>query len=236
MPSSSPDNWRADIEVTRKQLDRRKILSVSVVGTVQPDWTLDDLADDYAQCARWAVESGANAIETNFSCPNVCTRDGQMYQEHLAAKIVAERVREAIGNVPYIIKIGHVAEAGEAVGLLNAISPFANAIAMTNSIATSVVNESGEQLFNGERRGICGDATREASVAQLNLFHQLCRQGDTSNNHSGKPVRLIGVGGINSAEHVQQNLTAGAEAVQLATAAMLDPGIATRIRADFAGN
>ncbi|MCA9069275.1 MAG: hypothetical protein KDA84_10150 [Planctomycetaceae bacterium] len=71
MPSAEPDKWRADVEWTRKHLPKEKLLSVSVVGTVQPDWSLEQLAADYAQCAKWAVESGADCVETNFSCPNV---------------------------------------------------------------------------------------------------------------------------------------------------------------------
>jgi dihydroorotate dehydrogenase (NAD+) catalytic subunit len=63
MPSTSPEIWRADIEWTRDQLPAGKVLSVSVVGSVQPDWSLDDLADDYAQCAKWAVESGADSLK-----------------------------------------------------------------------------------------------------------------------------------------------------------------------------
>src|SRR5687768_9510369 len=35
MPSQSPDVWRADIEATRRQLPEGKVLSVSVVGSVQ---------------------------------------------------------------------------------------------------------------------------------------------------------------------------------------------------------
>ena len=78
MPSMPPDAWRADVEDTRKLLAAEKLLSVSVVGTVQPGWSTDDLAADYAQCARWAVDAGADAIEMNFSCPNVATCDGQL--------------------------------------------------------------------------------------------------------------------------------------------------------------
>jgi dihydroorotate dehydrogenase (NAD+) catalytic subunit len=59
MPSAAPDVWRRDIEWTRKQLPAGKLLNVSVVGTYQTGWTIDDLAEDYAKCARWAVESGA---------------------------------------------------------------------------------------------------------------------------------------------------------------------------------
>ena len=41
---------------------------------------------DYAQCARWAVESGADCVEANFSCPNVATCDGQLYQDARQAR------------------------------------------------------------------------------------------------------------------------------------------------------
>ena len=63
MPSKKPEIWRADIEKTRRELPEGKLLVVSVVGTIQDGWSIDDLADDYARCARWAVESGADAIE-----------------------------------------------------------------------------------------------------------------------------------------------------------------------------
>ncbi len=48
MPSKSPSAWRADITQTRRSLPEGKLLSVSVVGTMQDGWTIDDLAADYA--------------------------------------------------------------------------------------------------------------------------------------------------------------------------------------------
>ena len=224
MPSMSPDVWRRDIEWTRRELPLGKLLSVSVVGTVQPGWTIDDLAEDYAQCAKWALESGATCIETNFSCPNVSTCDGQLYQQPESARVVAERVRAAIGGVtPYIVKIGHLSEEAEAAALLDALAPHADALAMTNSVATRVRTADGEFLFDGQRRGICGDATREASLAQTRLFARLIAD-------RGLPLRLIGVGGASTAEHVREYLEAGAEAVHIATAAMVDPWVGMRIR------
>lgn len=52
MPSKPPDVWRADVERTKKKLATEKLLSVSVVGTIREGDTIDDLADDYARCAR----------------------------------------------------------------------------------------------------------------------------------------------------------------------------------------
>ena len=222
MPSQEPDIWRADVEATRDALPAGKLLSVSVVATMQDGWTIDDLAADYAQCAVWAVESGADVVETNFSCPNVSTCDGQLYQNPDAAKCVTERVRDSIGTVPYVIKIGHVPSSETAIPLLDAVSASVSAIAMTNSVATQV-RDGTDLLFDGQRRGICGEAILEASVAQVQMFQQLIQVRESA-------VELIGVGGISTAGHVQRYLEAGADACHIATAAMTNPGIALQIR------
>jgi dihydroorotate dehydrogenase (NAD+) catalytic subunit len=222
MPSMAPDVWRRDVEWTRERLPAGKLLSVSVVGTVQPGMTLEELADDYARCAKWAAESGADVIETNFSCPNVSTRDGQLFQQPAAAGLVAERVRAAIGSTPYIVKIGRVSTEADAAALLSAVDPHVNGIAMTNSIAARVV-DGDTVLFDGQPRGICGAATREASVQQVALFKKLIAAAD-------HPIDIIGVGGAATAGHVQAYLNAGASAVHIATAAMVDPLVGVTIR------
>lgn len=226
MPSADPDVWRRDVEQTRRQLSAEKLLSVSVVGSLQPDWSLEDLADDYARCAKWAIESGADCIETNFSCPNVCTRDGQLYQQPAAAALVARRVKAVIGTIPYLIKIGHLSARADAREFLQAVLPFASGIVMTNSVATTVVNQQGTPLFSGEQRGICGAATKQVSLDQLRLFAELI-----SELPAGQPrPDLVSCGGISSADDVQAFLAAGANATHLATAAMCDPLIACQIR------
>jgi dihydroorotate dehydrogenase (NAD+) catalytic subunit len=227
MPSQNPDVWRADIERTRRELPADKLLNVSVVGTVQPDWSIDDLANDYAQCAKWAVDSGADTVEVNYSCPNVSTCDGQLYQQPADARLVTQAVRDAIGSTPLIVKVGHVTEEAEATDLLDALQP-ATAIAMTNSVAATIRDADGSLLFDGQKRGICGAATFEASLAQTKLFDRLIRE-------RGHGPKLIGVGGASTAEHVRAYLDAGAECVHIATAAMVDPMVALKIRAELAG-
>ena len=227
MPSKTPDVWRRDIEQTRAALPAGKVLSVSVVGTVQEGWSIEQLADDYAACARWAVESGADAIESNFSCPNVSTCDGQLYQQPADAALVAERVRAAIGRVPFIIKIGKIETSEDATALLAAVAPHVDALAMTNSIASTVRSpDSDKLLFDGEKRGICGAATRQASLAQTKLLHGLIQQ-------HGYDLKLIGVGGAATAQHVRQYLDAGAQAIHIATAAMVNPAVALEIREEM---
>ncbi|MCA9061171.1 MAG: hypothetical protein KDA85_21810, partial [Planctomycetaceae bacterium] len=120
MPSLPPEQWRADVELAANQLPSGKILVVSVVGSSTAtghrqqshssssresvgsaglsqsgaaNHEIERLANDFALCARWAVESGAQVVEANFSCPNVCSADGQLYQHPEQAAHVAAAIR-----------------------------------------------------------------------------------------------------------------------------------------------
>lgn len=223
MPSRSPDVWRRDVAETRRRLPGGKALVVSVVATQQPGWGIDELADDYARCARWAVDSGADAVEANFSCPNVDSPDGQLYQDPEAAALVAARLRDALGRCPALVKIGHVVDVVAAKRLLEAVGPHVDGLAMTNCLAARVDAGDGRLAFDGQPRGIAGAATRRAAVAQVVLFRRLAEQ-------RGGRLTIVGVGGAATAADVAEYLVAGADAVQMATAAMLDPTVAIEIR------
>jgi len=226
MPSSEPSTWRADVAYTRRRLASDKLLVVSVVGTVRPEWTLDDLAADYARCAAWAIDAGADAVEANLSCPNVATCDGQLYQQPADARRVAMHLRHAIGNKPLILKVGHVNRRDDAIRLLEHVAPYVNGLAMTNSIVTTVRAPDGSVMFDGQRRGICGKATFAASIAQTEMF---AREVDRRR----LDLDLIGVGGASCHADVAAYLNAGAAAVHLATAAMTDPLVALRIKREM---
>jgi len=229
MPSKDPDTWREDVEFTRSKMGNGQVLVVSVVGTIQEGWAIEDLAEDYANCARWAVDSGAQCIEMNFSCPNVSTCDGQLFQQPKDAAIVAAAVRERVGKVPCIIKIGFIENDQAAMPFLEAVHSHVDALALTNSIPATVRQAGGPLLFDGQRRGICGDAVRSASIRQTRLLSRLI-------DEHGLDLRLIGVGGASTAKHVSEYLEAGASHVQLASAAMTDPGVALKIRSRLAAH
>ena len=231
MPSQAPEVWRDDVNRTRDQLSAGKVLIVSVVGSVtnvSPDGprALDVLADDFAMCARWAVDAGAHGVEANFSCPNVATADGQLYQQPDAAALVAERIRDQIGTAPLALKIGRVLSESDAESLIDSVGSYVDGIAMTNSVAAFVDDTQGVRLFGGHMRGICGDAIRDASCAQLAMFRKLV-------DESANDLHLTGVGGISSAAHVKQYIESGADSVAMATAVMTDPDTGRRIRQEW---
>jgi dihydroorotate dehydrogenase (NAD+) catalytic subunit len=65
-------------------------------------------------------------------------------------------------------------------------------------------------------------------VLQVRSFANLIRERNYK-------MRLVGVGGISRAADVRDYLAAGAESVQLATAAMVDPLIGLAIRREISG-
>lgn len=227
MPSQPLATWQADVAETRRLLPAHKRLSVSVVGTMQPDWPLERLAEDYAECARNAVDCGADVVEFNLSCPNVASCDGQLYQTPADALVVARAVRAATGDTPVVAKVGYFRDPKGIPPLIDALAGYVDAVAATNCIAVVVVGTDGQPHFDGQPRGIAGRAILDASIGQNALiadyiqFHEL-------------PMRVMGVGGIASAADVTRYLSAGVEAVQLATAAMIHPRIGMEIRTELA--
>ena len=223
MPSKSPSFWRDDVAATRSHLDKGKFLCVSVVATAQDGWLIDDIADDYAQCAKWAAGSGADGVEANFSCPNVSSVDGQLFLNPTDAGIVAAKMRDAIPQTPLLLKVGHIENREIAHALLESVAASADALVMVNGVSAKVRQPNGDLLFEGQCRGIAGEAIRETALEQLSLFDGLIRE-------FGFDVRLVGGGGLGQATDVRACLDRGCEAVQFATAAMLNPGLGLAIR------
>jgi dihydroorotate dehydrogenase len=223
MPSKDPAVWQRDVEVARKGLGPQQALSVSVVATPQPGWTLDDMAADFVRCARWARDAGTQAVEANLSCPNVCTDEGQLYRSPDASAEIAARMRDALAGLPLILKIGLFDRREEAAAFVEAVDGQATALSTVNSISAQIVDAAGQAQFGGLTRGIGGDCIRRRALAEVAMLREVIGR---------RRLKVIAVGGIGSAADVRQATQAGAHHVQIATAAMFDPLVGVRIRAE----
>ncbi|MEZ5355965.1 MAG: hypothetical protein R2762_25305 [Bryobacteraceae bacterium] len=221
MPSKDPSEWRADVERARNLLGAGQVLVVSVVASPEEGWTLAQLAADFARCAAWAAESGAQAVEANLSCPNVCTQEADLYLSPDAAEPIAAAVRARVPHLPVLLKVGLFPDRERAASLVEAVRSHVDAISATNSI-TGVV----KGAFGGLRRGIGGRAITARCLAETKMLADVT---------AGAGLRLVSVGGVMNTQDVQERLAAGAHHVQLATAPMLDPGIGLQIRRELAG-
>lgn len=223
MPSKEPDVWQEDVARARQGLRPGQVLVVSVVASPTRDWTLADTIADYVALARMARDAGAHAIEANISCPNVCTAEGEVFLSAKASREVAAAMRAAVPELPLILKIGKFPTREHAEALIEAVAEHADALSTVNSLTASVHDAEGHFLFDGLKRGIGGECVRDRAHAEVALLRGII-------SATGTPLRLIGVGGVFTAGDVRQRLAAGAHNVQMATAAMLDPLAAIRIR------
>ena len=122
------------------------------------------------------VDSGADSIEANFSCPNVASADGQLYQKPDLADLVAERLRRIVRKKPLLIKIGHITDETLARSLIKALAPHVDALVMVNCISAKVLDQQGQALFQGQSRGIAGASIYNASLLQIQLFNKIVRR------------------------------------------------------------
>lgn len=223
MPSKDPAVWRADVERARRGLARGQALVVSVVASPQPGWTMEEIAADFARCARWAADSGAHVVEANLSCPNVCTQEANLYTSPDASREIAAAVRAAVPELPLALKIGLFQSRAQAEAFVHAVSRYVDALSTTNSITAAVRSAAGGMLFEGARRGIGGTCITARCQSEIGMLAGIIADANYG-------LRLIGVGGVTTAEDVRERLAAGAHHVQIATAAMLDPLVGIKIR------
>ena len=162
---------------------------------------------------------GFSAIELNLSCPNV--DDGAMFSHHpklTDAAIAGVRRQTDLPiwaklspNVPDITEIAHAAvEAG------------ADALTICNTIPAMHVDvETRRAVLGTGYGGLSGPALRPIAMALVNKAAQAV------------DVPIIGVGGIMTGRHAAEYLMAGATAVQVGSANLVNLNAPFRILAEL---
>ncbi len=171
LPSAPPEQWRADVRRARARLSEAQLLIVSVAGTPAPGGDAEQLAEDYARCAQWAAEAGADVIEIHLSCPNTTGEHPQMIFENkeLSARIV-RRVRRSLGGHPTIAKLGAAQSPRALHELATRLAPWVDGFILVNGLQRRVVKPSGAPAFPGAGRelaGVSGSATYEHCRIQV---------------------------------------------------------------------
>lgn len=220
MPSPAPEYWRQDVRKAKGYLGDGQLLTVSVVGTVDEGMGFEELVSDYAQCAVWAAEAGADIIEANLSCPNVSSVEAELYLNPDATLAIVNSIRKAIGNIPLAVKLGYFPHTEVMVRLMKQIGPLIDLLVVINGVSAKVVDASGNPALSGRvTSGICGARIRKLGLQTVAMLNQ-------TRQESGLDFKIIGCGGISTTSHVKEYLEVGAEAVQVATAAIWKPCLA----------
>jgi len=225
MPSMEPEIWREDVRRAKSGLGEGQILIVSVVATPVEGASAGEVAADFRRCAEWAVQSGADAIEANFSCPNVCSSEGTIYQDASLTHFIAREIRAGIGTTPLLIKSGHLS-GEEALGaFLHAVDGVANGVTMVNCLIRPVLHRDGRPVFGQPFRyaGVLGRGIHKQCVEDVRRAAGVIRRDQLN-------LSIAAVGGASTERDVVDFFEVGADAVLLGSAPMYRPDLAVELR------
>ncbi len=172
--------------------------------------------DDYVAVAE-ILGDKLDMFELNISCPNV--KEGGM-AFGTSAKMIEEITQKvkAVSKVPLIVKlspnvtdIAEMAKAAEAGG--------ADAVSMINTLFGMKIDvKTRRPVLYNNMGGLSGPAVKPVAVR---MVYQV-RQAIT--------IPIIGMGGITTGEDAIEFMLAGANAVAVGTAGMVDPYACIRVR------
>jgi dihydroorotate dehydrogenase len=226
MPSMDPDVWRRDVRRAKDSLTTGQLLIVSVAGTVPPGGDAEALIADYARCAVWAAEAGADAIEVHLAVPDPFAEHAQLIFDNvpLSAQILY-RVRTNV-TVPVVAKLGMFRSPRILHETATKLAPWTSGFALVHGVVRRVIDEDGKAAFEGAGRDV-------ADVVGADTFSVCGRQVEEmlAWRKAGAWDRaVIAVGGITSVPRALHLLHEGADAALVATAALVDPLFAVRFR------
>lgn len=226
VPSMEPDVWRKDVRRAKERVHPGQALIVSVLGTPETASDPEALAADYARCAVWAAEAGADIIEVHLACPDAFAQESRMIYENipLAAHILYG-VRTKV-SVPVVAKLGTFRSPRLLHDTATKLAPWANGFVLVHGIQRRVVDEAGNAVFDGggrERADVVGADTYAVSSLQVSEMLAWRKAGAWDR-------AILAVGGITTPERALAVLREGADAALVATAALFDPLFAARFR------
>ena len=225
-PSMDPEVWRKDVRRARERVGKGQVLIVSVLGTLPPGGDREALVADYAICARWAAEAGADAIEVHLAWPDPFADQPQAIYENLPLSAqILHRVRTSV-SVPVVAKFGAFRTPRLLHDTATKLAAWASGFTMVHAFQRRVVDETGNTAFEGagrDRADIVGADTFPAASRQIIEMLAWRRAGCWDR-------AVLAVGGITTAERAHEMLREGADAVLVATAALYAPLFSVRFR------
>lgn len=222
-PSYIPDIWQLDLKKSVGYVKKGQVLICAIEGTPDGSGSQEQFITDWAVTAKLVKETGCPIIEANLSCPNEGTNSLLCFDIPKATKVL-EKIKNAIGNMPLVVKLAYFADHDQLKELVNEIGSIVDCISCINTIPTKVIDENNKEVLPGRLiAGACGDAIRWAGLDMVTHLKTLREE-------LGMKYSIIGMGGVMEPKHYLEYRNAGADAVQSATAAMWNPLLAREIK------
>jgi len=167
--------------------------------------------EEYVYCCEvMSQQDGVDAIELNISCPNVHNGGMSFGTSEASAAKITKAVKK-VSKKPVFVKlspnvtdIASIAKACEEAG--------ADGISLINTLAAMRINlKTGKPILANISGGLSGPAVFPVA---LNMVYKVSK---------AVKIPVIGMGGVSSAENVIEMMMAGASAVQVGAANLVNP-------------
>ena len=222
MPTPDPTSWKKDARRVAREIGNRFFV-MSVTATVGEGEGEQEMMAQFSELALEGKRAGADAVELNFSCPNVLPGEGgETFRDARLSGRVVDAVRKSVGSsYPVFAKVGYLNDYTDFVE--QTCDERVGYVAI-NSVPSIVRNDSGEVLFRdrGGRAGICGAAIRDRAKRAVSNLVGLRR--------GSRHFEIAGLGGVLGTEDAVALMDCGADVVESATGALLDPCLALEVR------
>lgn len=185
---------------------------VNVVGSA--------VADFAAVVERLDDAPGADAFELNVSCPNVKAGGLEFAADESSLREVVTMARSRTRRPVFVKLSPTLTDIGHAASV--AVDAGADGVSVVNTIPGLVIDTATRRPTLGfGTGGVSGGGLRPVGVLATLRVSRAVR------------VPVIGVGGIETADHALQYIMAGASLVAIGTAAMRDPRAPERVAGDL---
>ena len=208
--SENPVEMDFDILRRLKQDYPTKVVIASIMGQTEEEW---------ARLARMAEAAGCNAVELNFSCPQMKHKGmgSDVGQSPELVKTYTAYVKDAV-KIPVIPKmtpnITHIAEPAAAC-----VEAGADAISAINTIKSVTMTAEAEVAGQRTISGYSGRAVRPIALRHILELAQMREQSLMFKVQSSK-FELSGIGGIETWRDALEFIQLGCSNVQVCTAVM----------------
>lgn len=173
--------------------------------------------DDYAEVVAKLADSPADMLEINVSCPNVTHGGMSVGTDPVALHRLIVRLR-AMTDKPMIVKLSPNVTDIVAVARA-AVEGGADALSMINTLVGMRFDiNTGKPIIANRTGGVSGPCLLPVALGFVWRVRQALPD-----------IPIIGIGGIDSGEKALEFLYAGANAVEVGSAALFDPIAPLRI-------
>lgn len=173
--------------------------------------------EDYCEVVAKLADCDADMLEINVSCPNVTHGGMSVGTDPVALSKLMDKLRP-MTDKPMIVKltpnVTNITDPARA-----AVEHGADALSMINTLLGMRLNiKTGEPIIANRTGGVSGPAVLPVGIAAVYRVRTALPE-----------VPIIGIGGIDTGEKALEYLYAGANAVEVGAAALLDPVAPLRV-------